>query len=239
MQVIPVPVLKDNYSYLVIDRARQRALVIDPSEAGPVDRALRAEGVTLAGILNTHHHWDHVGGNEALVVQYRCPVVVGFDDVAKVPSCTRPVTDENEQSLETFRFRALHVPGHTRGAVTYVFGDAAFTGDTLFLLGCGRLFEGTAEEMFHSLQRLAALPRSTKIFCGHEYVLSNLAFAESVDPTNVTLRRRGENFRETRRRGEPSVPALLSDEILTNPFLRAADADAFSLLRQAKDAFRA
>ena len=239
MRVVTVPALSDNYAYLVVDDARRCAVVIDPSEADPVENALAREGLALAGILNTHHHWDHVGGNEKLVARHRCPVLAPFDDALKIPSCTRTISDESEQEVGGFRFRALHVPGHTLGAATYLFGDAAFTGDTLFLLGCGRLFEGTAEEMFRSFQRLAALPASTQIFCGHEYVLSNLAFAESVDPSNISLRRRGEKFREARRLGEPSVPALLSDELLTNPFLRAADAEAFSLLRQAKDAFRA
>lgn len=238
MRVIPVPALRDNYAYLVVDEGTKRALVVDPSESVPVEAALAAEGVTLAAVLNTHHHWDHVGGNEALAAKFRCPVVVGFEDAAKVPSCTLPLREETEQRIETFRFRALNVPGHTRGAVTYVIGDAAFTGDTLFVLGCGRLFEGTAAEMHSSLQRLAALPPSTRIYCGHEYALGNLAFAEAQPDASAALASRASRLREIRRRGEPSVPAMLEDELATNPFLRAKDAATFARLRQAKDDFR-
>lgn len=238
MLVVPVPCLRDNYAYLVVDDRGRKALAIDPSEAAPIEAALRRDGLDLVGVLNTHHHWDHVGGNEALAAKYHCPVIVGFDDAAKVPSCTHPLSEETEQTLEGFRFRALHVPGHTRGAAAYVFDDAVFTGDTLFLLGCGRLFEGTAAEMFSSLRRLAALPTSTRVYCGHEYALGNLAFAESLSDPPTALRSRAESLRERRRRGEPSVPATLDEEIATNPFLRAATTEAFASLRQAKDAFR-
>jgi hydroxyacylglutathione hydrolase len=237
MRVLPVPALRDNYAYLVIDDRRRRALVVDPSEAAPVEEALRREGLTLSGILNTHHHWDHVGGNDALVARHRCPVWGGFDDAPRIPSCTERITDETERTVDGFSFRAMHVPGHTRGAVTYLIEDAAFTGDTLFVLGCGRLFEGTAEEMFRSLRRLVALPPETRIYCGHEYALSNLAFARTVVPAK-NLHDYGLELEARARRGESLVPAQLSDEINANPFLRAADLDEFRRLRQAKDRFR-
>lgn len=238
MQVVPVSALRDNYAYLVIDERRQVAVVIDPSEAELVEAALRARGLGLAAIFNTHHHWDHVGGNEALVANHRCPVVVGFDDATKVGSCTNPVRDESMHEIAGFRFRALHVPGHTRGAATYLFDDCAFTGDTLFVLGCGRLFEGTAEEMFHSLGRLSALPESTKLYSGHEYALENLAFAETLNERTAALLGRAEDLRARRRVGAPTVPATVAEERATNPFLRAESVEVFRRLRAAKDDFR-
>lgn len=215
MQVVPVPCLKDNYAYLVIEDGR--AAVVDPSEAAPIEAALAKEGVKLHAIWATHHHWDHTGGIEALVAAHPgIEVVIGEADAEKVKHITRTVADGEEIEFGSQRVRVIHNPGHTLGAVTYVVDGNAFTGDTLFCAGCGRVFEGTPEMMHESLMKLAALPGDTKIWCGHEYTAANLRFAAAVEPDNADVAARIASLTT------PSVPATMAEERKTNPFLRDA-----------------
>lgn len=247
MRVVPVPCLKDNFAYLVIDG--DRAAVVDPGEAAPVEAALAREGVTLAAIWLTHHHADHVGGVAELVAaRPGLEVVAGERDAEKIEGVTRRLADGGEATLGSLRARAIHNPGHTLGAITFLVGDAAFTGDTLFGGGCGRLFEGDAAMMHASLMRLAALPPATRVYFGHEYTASNLRFAGAVEPDNAAVARRAAGL------PAPSTPSTIADERATNPFLRAAEpaviaaagargaaadpVSVFAAIRSWKDGFR-
>ena len=217
MRIVPVPCLKDNFAYLVIDQDG-RCAVVDPGEAAPIEAALVREGATLAAVWATHHHPDHVGGVAELVAAHPgIEVVIGARDAARTPRVTRTVEDGDEVALGTLRARCIHNPGHTLGAVTYVVDGCAFTGDTLFGGGCGRVFEGDAAMMHASLMRLAALPPETRVYFGHEYTASNLRFAAAVEPDNARIAERARSL------GTPSTPSTMADEHATNPFLRAAE----------------
>jgi hydroxyacylglutathione hydrolase len=217
MRVVPVPCLKDNFAYLVIDHDG-RCAVVDPGEPAPIEAALTREHATLAAIWATHHHPDHVGGVAALVASHPgIEVVVGARDAARTPCVTRIVDDGDEVVLGTLRARCIHNPGHTLGAITFVVDGCAFTGDTLFGGGCGRVFEGDAAMMHSSLMRLAALPPETRVYFGHEYTASNLRFAAAVEPDNPRVAERARSL------PTPSTPSTIADERATNPFLRAAE----------------
>jgi hydroxyacylglutathione hydrolase len=256
MRVVPIACLKDNYAYLVIAGGGEAA-VVDASEAGPVREAVRRQGVRLVAIWSTHHHYDHVGGNEELVRELGVEVVGHVSDRGRVPCQTREVDTGDTVGVGDVVARCIHIPGHTLGAVAY-FVDApasrlVFTGDTLFCAGCGRLFEGTPAQMHASLERLAALPADTRVFCGHEYTESNLRFAAQLEPGNDDIARARERAAALRSRGEPTVGTTLDDERRCNPFLRvgsasirtalgipkdADDVTAFAAIRSAKDSFR-
>ena len=214
--------------------------MVDPSESAPVEAALRREGVALRAIWNTHHHLDHVGGNAALAAAHPGTAIVAsvFDrEGGRVPGQTAGLADGAETAVGRLRFSAIVVPGHTMGAITFFGHGAAFTGDTLFLAGCGRLFEGTAAQMFGSLGRLGSLPGETRVYPGHEYTVKNLEFAAAAEPDNRAVAARLVEARARRGKGEPTVPATLEAERATNPFLRARDATEFARLRQWKDRF--
>jgi hydroxyacylglutathione hydrolase len=239
MRILTIPCLSDNYAYLVHADGAKEAFVIDPSEAGPVASALEREGLALVAIVNTHHHWDHVGGNEELRTRYGdLPVYAHASDVGRVPGQTERVEEGRALHLAGLDLRPLHVPGHTLGAVSYMVEDAVFTGDTLFIAGCGRMFEGTPEGMFASLAKLGALPPETRVYCGHEYTVQNLRFAQSVEPENEAIQRKLETARAARDRGEATVGSSMGEELATNPFLRCSDPQAFAAVRAAKDVFR-
>jgi len=217
MRIVAVPCLRDNFAYLVIDDGGQCA-VVDPGEAAPVETALARERAKLAAVWATHHHGDHVGGVAELTARHPgIEVVIGAIDAARTPGHTRTVDDGDEIALGGLRARCLHNPGHTLGAVTYVVEGCAFTGDTLFGAGCGRLFEGDAAMMHASLQKLAALPADTKVYFGHEYTAANLRFAAAVEPDNAAALARA------RALTTPSTPSTIADERATNPFLRSAE----------------
>jgi len=232
MRVLAVPCLKDNFAYLVIDGTN--AAVVDPGEAGPVTAQL--EGITLKAIWLTHHHWDHVGGVEALVAAHpELEVVAHTKDRGRAPKVTRFVEEGDTVELGSVRARIIHNPGHTLGAISYWIEDgdgAVFTGDTLFAAGCGRIFEGTPEMMHASLAKLAALPPSTRVYFGHEYTEANLKFAARVEPNNEAIAARRAALRT------PSTPSTIADERATNPFLLANDVAEFAARRTAKDSFR-
>jgi hydroxyacylglutathione hydrolase len=257
MRIIPVPCLRDNYAYLVICELTATAAVVDPSEAKPVVDAAERQQVRLVAIWNTHHHWDHTGGNTRLLeIVPGLEVVAHASDRGRVPGQTGFVDHDDEVTLgDEVRAVIIHNPGHTSGAISFhlVEHDAVFTGDTLFLAGCGRLFEGTPGQMNASLSRLAALPARTRVYCGHEYTAANLRFAAAVEPDNQAIQERAARVRAQRDRGEATVPGTLAEELATNPFLRVSEpaiieavrgratsvspVEIFAALRGWKDAF--
>jgi len=234
MRIIEVPCLSDNYAYLLHADGSNQALVVDPSEAAPVLAAAEREGLEIAGILATHHHWDHVGGNEDLIRHYgELPVYGHVSEQGRIPGFS--VGLEHGQRFEAagLALEALHVPGHTTGAVAYVVEDAVFTGDTMFAAGCGRLFEGTAANMYESLnQKLGALPDTTRVFFGHEYTAANLSFAAHVEPGNTFVRDKAARVAQHRERGLPTTPSTIGEERQTNPFMRC---DSKEILESVRD----
>ena len=249
LDIVIVPCLKDNYAYLL--HRGDCTAVIDPAEAEPVEAALKARGWHLSHILNTHHHWDHSGGNRQLKEAYGAEVVGPEADRSRIPAIDTGVGEAEGWQFAGQAVRVLEVPAHTRGAVAYGFGDAVFTGDTLFALGCGRLFEGSAETMVHSLAKLAALPGDTLVYCGHEYTLSNARFAMTLEPGNAALQARFKDVEAHRAAGKFTVPSTIALEKATNPFLRtgsreirthigmseADDVAVFAEIRRRKDVF--
>lgn len=238
MQIQAIPLLMDNYAWLLVHPDGQRAAVVDPSEADPVAERLREQGLTLTAILATHHHHDHVGGIAGLRQRWPEASVIGsaYDlEHRRVPEQTQAVVHQEELEVLDHRVRCLHVPGHTLGAVAYHFPQprAVFTGDTLFLAGCGRLFEGTPAQMRASLDLLAALPGDTQVYCGHEYTEKNLRFASSLLPGDGAVAQRLAEVEARRRRGEVTVPAPLELERQTNPFLRAQEPQVAQAVGQA------
>ncbi|MEZ4221266.1 MAG: hydroxyacylglutathione hydrolase [Polyangiaceae bacterium] len=254
MQVIVVPCLRDNFAYLIRAEGSDAAAVVDPSEAAPVQAALEEHGLRLHAILNTHHHWDHVGGNEALLKARSGVRVFGHaSDEGRIFGQTDFLEHEQSFELLGLSFQALHIPGHTTGAVAYVVEGAVFTGDTLFAAGCGRLFEGTPAMMYESLnQKLGALPDDTRVYFGHEYTLNNLRFAAHVEPDNSAVSERAARVRKGLDVGQPSTPCTLAEERATNPFMRCdspgvlahlatkagtSPVDVLAALRAEKDSF--
>ena len=247
MQVIPVPCLSDNYAYLVI--ANGRAAVVDPSQADPVLRAIDEHRVKLSEIWLTHHHWDHIGGIEPLIEE--CPIerVRGsqYDaDHQRIPRQTDALSDGDSFDFAGVTVDITEIPGHTLGAIAFIAEGNLFSGDTLFIAGCGRVFEGTMEMMSRSLAKLRSLPPDTKVWCGHEYTVNNLRFAKTVEPENPEVERALQEAIAVREAGEFTVPGRLDRELATNPFLRfdeptvAAGRDpvaSFSAIRGAKDSF--
>lgn len=252
MRVIPVPCLSDNYAYLVHAEGSRDAFVVDPSEAQPVLAALTQNDLRLVAIVNTHHHHDHVGGNEDLLAACGAvPVYAHRSDQGRVPAQTELVEEGKSFRAAGFEINALHVPGHTLGAVAYVVEDAVFTGDTLFVAGCGRLFEGTPAQMYESLSgKLGRLPPATRVYCGHEYTVSNLRFAVHAEPENRAAAGKLTAAQAVRERGEPTVPSTIGEELATNPFMRCDEpglaarfpganaAEVLGAVRKAKDGFR-
>jgi len=220
-EVVPVSAFRDNYVWTL--RRGKHAAVVDPGEAAPVLDYLGREGLALAAILATHHHADHVGGIAELREKY--PVPVYGPKGEPIATLTHPVSEGDRVSVPELgvSFSVLDIPGHTRAHIAYYGAGALFCGDTLFACGCGRLFEGSAQQMYASLQKLAALPDDTKVYCGHEYTLANIGFAKNVEPRNAALASREGRDREKRAAGRPTVPSTLREEKATNPFLRCRE----------------
>jgi len=221
LDIVPLPAFKDNYIWTL--RAGKSAAVVDPGEAGPVKEYLAREGLALVAILATHHHPDHVGGIAELVAMAK--VAVFGPKGEPIPALTHPVGQGDKVAIAALaaEFSVLDIPGHTRAHVAYYGLESLFCGDTLFACGCGRVFEGTAEQMLASLSKLAALPDATKVYCGHEYTLANIKFARAVDPHNRELAAREERATKLRAAGRPTLPSTLGEERATNPFLRCAE----------------
>jgi hydroxyacylglutathione hydrolase len=233
-----VPALSDNYVWL-FEYAPGQAAVIDPAEAAPVLAAAADLGLTLTHILNTHWHPDHVGGNAAIKAATGCHVIGPAGEVARIPGIDRAVEEGAHVALGAHQGEVLFVGAHTAGHIAYHFPSALalFPGDTLFAMGCGRLFEGSPEDMFAAMGKLKRLRAETRVFCAHEYTLSNARFAVTVEPDNAALLARFAAVQAARARMEPTVPFTIADELETNPFMRAATADELGERRRAKDAF--
>lgn len=254
-EIVPITALQDNYIWMILHHLDHSAWIVDPGDAEPVLAYLKQYNIALRGILLTHHHWDHSHGIPDLIQQFQVPVIAST--YSNDPTVTRQVTDNEYFSIQdTFpKIRAIAIPGHTLDHMAYHIGNALFCGDTLFGAGCGRLFEGTPEQMYHSLQKLAALPEHTQIYCGHEYTLANLRFAAIVEPNNPMISQRIEKTRALCDKNRPTLPSLLNEEKSSNPFLRchilevqqqvSAHAnrelrdpiEVFTALRQWKDTF--
>ncbi len=222
IEVKQIPCLDDNYGFLVHDVESGATASIDTPEAEAINAALVEQGWTLTHIFNTHHHFDHAGGNEALKEQWGCQIIGAANDAHRIPGIDQQVVEGDVVELGATRVRVIEVPGHTLGHIAYYFeqDQVAFVGDTLFALGCGRMFEGTADQMWHSLEKLMNLPDETVVYCAHEYTQANAAFAVTVEPDNEALQARAEEIARLRYEGIPTVPTSIGLERQTNPFVR-------------------
>ena len=253
LEIIIIKCLSDNYSYLIKDKKTNLVGVVDPSEFNPVDIEISKTYKKLDFILNTHHHNDHVGGNMDLKKKYNSKIICSSYDEKKIPGVDIKKSDGDQFSLGETNFKIIHIPGHTLGHIA-LYSEKAnviFTGDTLFSLGCGRIFEGTFEQMFESLEKIKNLPKNTMLYCGHEYTEKNGQFCISIDKENVRLRNRINDVKNKAQKKLPTLPISLGEEIETNIFLRCDDKkiksnlkmdnnsklEVFTKLRNLKDKF--
>lgn len=254
LSVAQIPCLTDNYAFVLRDETTGATAAVDTPDPDIIAEYLHSRGWGLDAIFNTHWHADHTGGNLALKKQFGAQIVGPIDEGDRIPGRDRPLSDGDQVQLGGLTATVLATPGHTMGHIAYHFSDqeVVFVGDTLFSLGCGRLFEGTPQQMWHSLERLRALPPQTTIYCAHEYTQANARFARHIDPGNKALAMRTEAINAERAKGLPTVPVLLADEIDTNPFLRADNQElatavglpdappdvVFAAIRTQKDSFQ-
>jgi hydroxyacylglutathione hydrolase len=227
LEIITLPVLTDNYIYLIHDPVSCETAVVDPALAQPVLDVLEKKGWRLTYILNTHHHSDHIGGNLQLRQLTSCKVIAAQADWARIPGIDAGVNEGDVVALGSHKANVIATPGHTRAHIVYHFAEdnILFCGDTLFAMGCGRLFEGTAEQLWHSLQKLKALPNETLVYCTHEYTQTNGRFALTVEPDNRHLQQRMIEINRLRSKNLPTVPTTIAEELATNPFFREDSAE--------------
>ncbi len=238
LEIIPIPAFTDNYIWLAHDEPSGETAVVDPGDAAPVLAEAQRRGWRITQVWNTHHHWDHTGGNQAIKDATGCRISGPAAEDIKARDVA--LADGSELRIGDHVGRVIEIPGHTLGHIALVFDEdrMAFVGDTLFAMGCGRLFEGTAQQMYRSLHRIAELPEDTALYCGHEYTLANAQFAVHAEPENAATRDRLDQVRALRDQGKITLPTTVEEERRTNPFVRAADVDAFARLRSEKDRFR-
>ena len=227
MQVIPIPCLSDNYAYVIKNDNSKLVGVVDPSEVLPIVNFLKKENLKLNYILNTHHHFDHVGGNIELKKIYNAKIVGFVDDKHRIPGIDITVKDNEKWIFGSSQVKVLHIPGHTLGHICFFFEKEkiAFTGDTLFSLGCGRIFEGDHNQMLGSLDKIKKLPKETMIYCGHEYTFKNAEFCMKYDKDNIALKNKFEKVKKLRSSNLPTIPSTLEDELKSNIFLRCDQND--------------
>jgi len=227
MKIEIIPCLNDNYSYLIHDEISNTVAIVDPSEFMPCDTIISKNYQKLDFILNTHHHYDHVGGNEELKKKYNSKVLGFENDKNRIPQIDTVLKDNQEFKIGTLNFTTIFIPGHTRGHVAFYFKKerVVFTGDTLFSLGCGRVFEGTYKQMFQSLNKLKNLPGETKVYCGHEYTFKNLEFCLKFNPNNDFLKKKKNDIKLSLKNKKPTIPSTIADEIKANIFFRVNDPD--------------
>ena len=239
LQIVAVPAFADNYLWLMHDGVSGETVVVDPGDAAPVLAEGEARGWRIGQVWNTHWHPDHTGGNQAVVAATGATLSAPAAEASRIPAIDVALKDGDTVRIGDHVGEVWEVPGHTLGHIAFVFRDAgiAFVGDTMFAMGCGRLFEGTPSQMFGSFQRLGELPDATQIYCAHEYTLGNARFAAAVEPDNGAIAARLATVAAMRERGEATVPTTIGEERATNPFLRAVDAEEFAELRRRKDQF--
>ena len=253
MQINPIPCLTDNYAYIINDNNSEIVGVVDPSEASPVVDFLKKQNLKLNYILNTHHHFDHIGGNLELKKKYNAKVVGFVDDKHRIPGIDIALKDNEKWIFGNTPVKILHIPGHTLGHICFFFEKEkiAFTGDTLFSLGCGRIFEGDHKQMLRSLNKIKKLPKDTMIYCGHEYTYKNAEFCMKYDTGNNDLKKKFEKIKKLRSNNLPTIPSSLEDELKSNIFLRCDqnalkikldmknqdDFKVFTKVRDLKDSF--
>ncbi len=239
MKIEIIRCLQDNYSYLIIDEKKNTACVVDPSESGPIIEYLENNKINLKFILNTHHHYDHVGGNKDLKKRYEANIIGFKNDKNRIPDLDILVNDQEIWKHENFEAKIIHIPGHTLGHICFYFYNdkSVFTGDTLFSLGCGKIFEGTYFQMYKSLKKLKELPYDTKVFCGHEYTLNNSKFCIMHDQNNENLKNKIIEITKKLQNNLPTIPTTIKEELECNVFLRADNLKTFSKLRDLKDNF--
>ena len=238
LEVIAVPAFADNYIWLVHDEPSGETAVVDPGDAAPALAEAERRGWRVTQVWNTHHHWDHSGGNVAMKEATGCSV--SGPAAESIPGRDVALSEGSELRIGDHVGRVIEIPGHTLGHIALIFDDPAiaFVGDTLFAMGCGRLFEGTAEQMHHSLQRLASLPENTALYCGHEYTLANARFALHAEPANAAIAARLSEVEALRDAGAITLPTSVAQERETNVFVRATKVEEFARLRAEKDSFR-
>ena len=240
VEIVRIPALSDNYVWLVHEQSSGETVVIDPAVAEPVLAEAQARGWKIGQIWNTHWHADHTGGNAAIKAATGCRITGPAAEAERIPGLDRQVREGDTVSLGQIEGTVLEVPAHTAGHIAYHLPseELIFVGDTLFAMGCGRLFEGDAEQMHANLQRLAKLPPATSVYCAHEYTLSNGRFALAAEPGNTAISQRMAAVEAARAAGEATIPTTIKLELATNPFMRAASSESLAKLRQAKDNFR-
>jgi hydroxyacylglutathione hydrolase len=239
LDIVAVPVLTDNYVWLAHNRETGETAAVDPSVAEPVLDAAAAKGWRLTQVLNTHWHPDHTGGNSGIKAATGCSITAPAE-AARVSEIDRIVAEGDQVTVAGANAIVWDIPAHTAGHIAYYFEEERmiFVGDTMFAMGCGRLFEGTAEQMYANMRRIAALPDDVRIYCGHEYTLANARFAAHVEPGNTAIAERMARVEAQRNEGEITLPTTVREELATNPFVRARDAKEFARLRRDKDSFR-
>ena len=236
MNIEIISCLNDNYSYLIHDNKSNTVAIIDPSEFAPCDKIISKKYKKLDYILNTHHHYDHVGGNKELKKKYNSKILGFKSDEERIPNIDKLLEDNEEFNIGNIKFTTLFIPGHTAGHIAFYSKTekVIFTGDTLFSMGCGRVFEGTYSQMFNSLNRIKDLPEDTKIYCGHEYTQKNIEFCIKYNPNNDLLKKTKNTIEEKLKNGEPSIPSTLLKEKQMNIFLRTDDLDVKNILNLKK-----
>lgn len=239
IHVIDVKNALQNYIWLIVDQHTKEAVVIDPTEAQLVENYCETHQLVLKQIWLTHWHKDHIGGVPELIAGKNIPVYGPREELSHIPFLSHPLIHDDQFAFNGLKIEIIAVPGHTLGHIVYFIDeiDSVFCGDTLFAMGCGRMFEGTAEQFYHSLNRLAALPPQTQVYCTHEYTLSNAQFALHIEPENRAIQQRAEEVRQLRERGEITLPSTIELELETNPFLRVDSAEEFARIRTLKDNF--
>ncbi len=239
LQVFQLPVLQDNYIYIIRDINTEKTAVVDPALAEPVNSFLKERNWTLDFIFSTHHHWDHTDGNLQLKEKWNCQILGFAKDAHRIPGIDQHLQEGEEFTFGDLPCRVLFFPGHTLGHIAYWFFEEKklFIGDTLFAMGCGRLFEGSPQQMFTSLNHIKSFPPDTEVFCAHEYTEKNGHFALSVDSKNQMLKDRMKKVQTSREKNQATVPFFLSEELKTNPFLRASTLEEFTNLRKKRDIF--
>ena len=234
-----IPCLKDNYSYLLYDQNTNTVVIIDPSDFKTCDEIISKKYKKLDYILNTHHHFDHVEGNQKLKEKYKSKILGSEIDKDRIPGIDIALKEKENFTIGNTSFEVIFVPGHTKGHIAFYFKNEKiiFTGDTLFSLGCGRVFEGTNEQMFNSLNKLKRLPIDTKIYCGHEYTLKNSMFCKKYEENNKNLKKKIIEIEHKLKNNLPTIPSTIKEELACNIFLRAKNLEDFSKLRDLKDNF--